>query len=118
MNYPIEIVLRGMTHAVTETLVHQAAPLAWTDDDVRDVLREILLAIDRVKNPGATAPPVTLRGFSWIVEPMDGQVIIALEIPMGVAVAGPFDIERERLDAMIARVVAASARTATGPTVH
>jgi hypothetical protein len=118
MNYDIEIVLRGMNQAVTETLVHATAPLVWTDDDVRDVLRAILLAIDRVKHPGGVAPPITLRGFSWIVEPMDGQVVIALEIPTGVAVAGPFDIERARLDSMIARVVAESTPPRVPPTVH
>jgi hypothetical protein len=57
-----------------------------------------------------------LRGFSWIVEPMGDQVVIAIEIPMGAAVAGPFTIERHRLDGMIRRVIAAAARP--GPTVH
>ena len=110
MTFDVEIVLRGMDRGATETVVHDGNdPLAWTDDDVRGVLRGILLAIDRVKNPGGMAPPVTLRGFSWIVEPVEGQVIIALEIPMGAAVAGPFAVDQKRLDGMIARVLAEAA---------
>jgi hypothetical protein len=50
---------------------------------------------------------VALRGFSWIVEPAQGGVVIAIEIPSGAAVAGPFDIEQQVLDGMIARVLAA-----------
>jgi hypothetical protein len=57
-----------------------------------------------------------MRGFSWIVEPADGGVVIALEIPMGAAVAGPFDIPQARLDALITKVIAA-ARPAR-PVVH
>jgi hypothetical protein len=47
---------------------------------------------------------------------MGDEVVIAIEIPMGAAVAGPFAIERQRLDGMIRRVIAAAARP--GPTVH
>ena len=52
---------------------------------------------------------VASRGFSWIVEPLGEEVVIAIEIPMGAAVAGPFAIEQERLDQMIRRVIAAAA---------
>jgi hypothetical protein len=110
MTFEVEIVLRGLDLGATETVVHDGNdPAAWTDDDVRGVLRGILLAIDRVKNPGGMEPPITLRGFSWIVEPVEGQVIIALEIPMGAAVAGPFAIDQKRLDGMIARVLGEAA---------
>ena len=81
--------------------------------DVETVLKQILLAIDRVKNRSAGSRHVALRGFSWIVEPVDEQVVIAIEIPMGAAVAGPFAIERARLDEMIRRVIAAAARART-----
>jgi hypothetical protein len=79
-------------------------------------LKQILLAIDRVKNPAEGARHVALRGFSWIVEPLGPDVVIAIEIPMGAAVAGPFAIEQERLDQMIRRVIAAAA--APGATIH
>ena len=68
----------------------------------------MLLAIDRAKNPGDEPRHVHLRGFSWIVEPTDGGVVIAMEIPSGAAVAGPFDIPQPRLDGMITRVLNAA----------
>jgi hypothetical protein len=111
MTFDVEIVLRENNFAVTEHVRHPVEPKAWTDRDVESVLKGILLAIDRVKHPEATDRYVALRGFSWIVEPTDGGVVIAIEIPMGAAVAGPFDIDQGRLDAMINRVLA-SARPA------
>jgi hypothetical protein len=103
--FDIEIVLRDTDRAVTERASHPVAPREWTSDDVREVLKALLRAIDRVKNPDAAPREVTLRGFSWIVEPSDGRVVIAIEIPTGAAVAGPFDIPRARLADMITRVV-------------
>jgi hypothetical protein len=116
MTYDVEVVLRQTDYAVTETLVHAGNDTAaWTDEDVAAVLTSILRAIDRAGNPGTAGDRhVALRGFSWIVEPSEGQVVIAIEIPMGAAVAGPFDIEAGRLDAMIVRVLAA----AKHPVVH
>lgn len=108
MTFDVEIVLRESSFAVTERVQHAREPRAWTDVDVESVLKEILLAIDRVKNPDATDRYVALRGFSWIVEPTNEGVVIAIEIPMGAAVAGPFDIEQPLLDGMITRVLASS----------
>ena len=116
MEFDVEIVLRETNHAVTEKIEHGTEPRAWRELDVETVLKQILQAIDRVKNPSAAARHVALRGFSWIVEPMGDEVVIAIEIPMGAAVAGPFAIDSERLDAMIRRVIAAAA--APGPTIH
>lgn len=116
MTFDIEIVLRERDYAVTETVRHDAVPADWTDVDVETVLKEMLLAIDRTKNPDAADRYVALRGFSWIVEPTVGGVVIALEIPSGAAVAGPFDIEQNRLDGMITRVLAAA--RPSRPTVH
>ena len=116
MEFDVEIVLRETNHAVTERIEHGTEPRAWRELDVETVLKQILLAIDRVKNPANAGRHVALRGFSWIVEPMGQEVVIAIEIPMGAAVAGPFAIESERLDAMIRRVIAAAA--APGPTIH
>jgi hypothetical protein len=40
------------------------------------------------------------------VNPYDeGGVVIAIEITMGAAIAGPFTIEKRALEAMIARVL-------------
>ena len=108
MIFDVEIVLRDRNFAVTERVQHATEPSAWTEEDVETVLKEILLSIDRVKNPAATERFVALRGFSWIVEPMEGGVVIAIEIPMGAAVAGPFDIAQPRLDGLITRVLAAA----------
>ena len=105
MTFDVEIVLRDRDYAVTERLHQPRDAAQWTDDDVAAVLREILLAIDRTRNPKATERYVALRGFSWIVEPAQGGVVIAIEIPSGAAVAGPFAIEQGALDGMIGRVL-------------
>lgn len=117
MTFDVEIVLRERDYAVTERLVHGGndAP-NWTDADVEWVLKSILRAINRAKNPGQADAHVALRGFSWIAEPTADGVVIAIEIPMGAAVAGPFDIPQPRLDRMIARVIAAA--SPERPTVH
>jgi hypothetical protein len=110
MTFEVEIVLRERNYAVTETIQHTGnAPAEWTDLDVEDVLKAMLLAIDRVRHPGSGDRYVALRGFSWIVEPTQGGVVIAMEIPTGAAVAGPFDVPQARLDGMISRVLAAAA---------
>jgi hypothetical protein len=117
MFFDIEIVLRDRDQAITERLEHDGSePRDWTELDVDAVLKSMLLAIDRAKNPGAGERYVALRGFSWIVEPSEGGVVIALEIPMGAAVAGPFDIPQQRLDSLIGRVIA-TARPVS-PVVH
>ena len=116
MEFDVEIVLREQNVATTERLEHGTEPRAWQELDVETVLKNILLAIDRAKNPGSATRFVALRGFSWIVEPVGEQVVIAIEIPMGAAVAGPFAIDAPRLDALIRRVIAAAALP--GPTIH
>jgi len=105
MIFDVEIVLRERNVAVTEQLQHPVAAAEWTEQDVETILKEILLAIDRAKNPGATGQHVALRGFSWIAEPTPEGVVIAIEIPMGAAVAGPFAIAQPALNAMITRVM-------------
>ena len=116
MEFDVEIVLRETNQAVTERLTHPTATPTWSELDVEAVLKQILLAIDRVKNPADGARHVALRGFSWIVEPMGDEVVIAIEIPMGAAVAGPFAIDQARLDHLIRRVIAAAA--SAGSTIH
>ena len=110
MIFPVEVVLKGRDFAVTESVVvEHGDPASWDDHAVRDVLVQILRAIDRAQNPTSTADrAVVLQGFSWIVEPTaQGGVVVAIEIPMGAAVAGPFAIDQAELDARISRVIRA-----------
>ena len=121
MVFDVEIVLRERDYAVTERVVvstpAERPGREWTDGDVEQILKEILLAIDRVKNPDAEQRYVALRGFSWIVEPIPaGGVVIAIEIPSGAAVAGPFAVEQAVLDRMIRRVLALA--NPVKPVVH
>ena len=108
MTVPVDIWLRGTDVATTETIEGvERAPHEWTDDDVRLVLGGMLRAMDRRKRPGEPDRDIALRGLSWIVNPYEeGGVVIAIEITMGAAIAGPFDIDQKALESMIARVLA------------
>jgi hypothetical protein len=81
---------------------------SWTDADVRELLRAMLLAMERLKNPGGEPPPISFRGFSWIVSPYDAGVVLHLEMQIGTASAGPFAIDEARLTGMVSRVMAAA----------
>src|SRR6185369_3654167 len=117
MTFTVEIVLRERNVAVSEQIHHVGNEAAqWNDRDVAAVLESMLLAIDRAKNPDAGQRYVALRGFSWIVEPSEGGVVIAIEIPSGAAVAGPFAIPQATLDGMIRRVLGAGG--SGRPVVH
>lgn len=120
MVFPVEVVLKGRDAAVTKSVVvSHGEPTTWNDSAVRDVLVEILRTIDRVDNPDRAGDlRIVLQGFSWIVEPVDDQVVIAIEIPMGAAVAGPFAIEQAVLDASISRVLRAERQVMQPPTIH
>jgi hypothetical protein len=120
MTFEVEVVLKGRDFAVTESLtVAQGEPSTWTDVAVRDVLVEILRAIERAENPDAPRDRVVvLQGFSWIVEPAEDQVVIAIEIPMGAAVAGPFATTVDELTAQITRVVRTERQNLAPDTVH
>ncbi len=111
MTFTVEVLLKDRQHPVVETLEHQGnEPDRWTEDDARAVLTQLLLAIDRVKNPDPkTERTVALRGFSWIVSPYTGGVVIAVEIPSGAVVAGPFAVAQARLDLLITRALAVPA---------
>jgi hypothetical protein len=102
----VDVWVRGASGAVTEKMKGVKADAeAWTDADVRMLLEQMLSAIDRAKNPGAAATVVALRGFSWIVSPEGGGVLVHLELQAGTASAGPFAISEARLSDMIARVI-------------
>jgi hypothetical protein len=119
MEFPVEIWLRGDNHATTHTIAPVTRePRAWSDGDVASILVEMLRLMDRAKNPDlAGERPVSLRGFSWIVNPFEGGgVVIALEMSLGAAVAGPFDVPEPDLTARIQRVM--NADRATTQTIH
>jgi hypothetical protein len=108
MTIPVDIWIRGTDFATTkqiDTIRHE--PATWTDEDVRAILEGMLHAMDEAKNPGQSNRVTALRGFSWIVNPFEGGVLIAIEMTLGAAVAGPFAIEKSRLEEMITRVMAA-----------
>jgi hypothetical protein len=109
MEIPLDVWLRGENHATTDVIdpVH-AEPRAWTEGDVTAVLVGMLRALERAKNPDAAPDrPIALRGFSWIVNPFDDGVVIAIELTMGAVVAGPFDIPERDLSDLIERAMAA-----------
>lgn len=117
MTVQVDICLRGDDFAVTRSIENiKREPAAWTDDDVRAVLQGMLLQMQDVKHPNEAAPPVSLRGLSWIVNPFEGGVVIAIEITLGAAVAGPFAMDQAVLEAMITRVLAPPAPSSE--TVH
>ena len=119
MNIPVDVWLRGTDVAKTSSFDGPARPpREWTDEDVQLVLGEMLRAMDRQKRPDGDEPTIALRGLSWIVNPYEeGGVVIAIEITLGAAVAGPFDIDKARLETMIARVLGAGDAPASN-TVH
>ena len=107
MKIPVDVWLRGTDVAKTASFDGPARPpTEWTDEDVQLVLMEMLRAMDRQKRPDGDEPTIALRGLSWIVNPYEeGGVVIAIEITMGAAIAGPFDIEKQALESMISRVL-------------
>ena len=107
----VDVWLRGTNFAKTHAISGIAVDAAtWTDTDVSKLLKAMLLAIHRAKNPGLNDTPVFLRGFSWIVNPFEeGGVVVAIEIQAGAAVAGPFRIDKKQLEDMISRAIATQA---------
>jgi len=120
MTVSVDIWLRGNDFATTANIDGvPRAPRDWTDDDVRLVLEGMLRAMDRLKRPGEGDREIALRGLSWIVNPYEsGGVVIAIEITLGAAIAGPFDIDQAGLEAMITRVLSVPGRIHASDTVH
>ena len=115
MSVPVDVWLRGTDVATTASIPGiLREPRAWTDDDVRAVLEGMLRAMHRAKfpiQPDDGDRPIALRGLSWIVNPFDGGgVVIAIEITLGAAIAGPFDIDQPALETMIGRVITENLR--------
>jgi hypothetical protein len=115
MTVPVDIWLRGEHHATTRTIEGFArTPSSWTDDDVRMMLEGMLTEMHRLKHPSDEQRPVALRGLSWIVNPYEeGGVVVAIEITLGAAIAGPLDIDQTTLETMIARVLSGVRGTGT-----
>lgn len=120
LNFPVDIWLRG-EHTATTRQIHGIVrePAAWTDDDVRAMLEGMLLEMHRLKHPNDDERTIALRGLSWIVNPYeDGGVVVAIEITLGAAIAGPFKIEQKTLEGMITRVMTRARSGGASPTVH
>ena len=111
MTVDVDVWLRGQDFATTRSIGGIARePSAWTDEDVRCVLEGMLGAMHRLKHPSEEPGVIALRGLSWIVNPFEtGGVVIAIEITMGAAVAGPFEIDKAELEGMIGRVLSFTA---------
>ena len=120
MELQVDVWLRGTDFAKTQIISEVSPdPSAWTDNDVSKLLKAMLLAIHRAKNPQSTDTPVYLRGFSWIVNDYDeGGVVVAIEIQTGAAVSGPFKIEKKQLEDMVSRVIAQQAAPSSTTSIH
>lgn len=102
----VDVWVRGRQDATTQRVMGiEADASEWTDKDVKKLLEGMLLAVQRENDPAAPAPQVTLRGFSWIVSPAEGGVIVHVEMQLGTASAGPFAIDEHELTEMISRVL-------------
>jgi hypothetical protein len=102
----VDVWVRGTHHAATHRITSMPSTHAtWTEDDVRRLLSEMLLALERESNPGGEPPPVTLRGFSWIVSRDQSGLLVHLDMQIGTASAGPIAIDEGRLNELIARVM-------------
>jgi hypothetical protein len=108
VTFDVEVVVRASGRVVQDTLYHDGnEPPAWTEQDVWAVLTLMLIAIDRAATGEAdVSRTVALRGLSWIVTPFDGGSAIAIEIPSGSVVAGPFDVPERTLTGLITRAIA------------
>ena len=107
MSVEVDVWVRGTLHAETYRIESLPVnPNDWSDTDVRRLLSEMLLALDREKNPGGEPPTVNLRGFSWIVSPYAGGVLVHLETQTGTASAGPLAVDEARLTALLTRALA------------
>lgn len=107
MTYDVEIMLRGNERVYTEQVHHIGNELSdWTVEDASTLMHSMLKSIDRVLNPDRDdEPPTSIRGVNWIVTMFDGQPTVALEIHSASAVAGPFGIDSERLESLLAEAV-------------
>ena len=116
----VDVWLRGENVATTRPIPGVLRPPSeWLDEDVRAVLLGMLRVMHTLKHPDESDRVVTHRGLSWIVNPYeDGGVVIAIEITLGAAIAGPFDIDKSALETMITRVLQNPAPSITSDRIH
>ena len=102
----VDVWVRGRHDARTEQVGGvESDAQAWTEADVKTLLEGMLLALQRSNDPSGEPTPITLRGFSWIVSPAQGGVLVHVEMQLGTVSAGPFAIDEHRLTDMISRVM-------------
>jgi hypothetical protein len=102
----VDVWVRGRQDAISQRVAGvEADASGWTDSDIKALLEGMLLALQRTNDPAGDPPPVTLRGFSWIVSPDQGGVLVHLEMQLGTVSAGPFAIGETKLTNMITRVI-------------
>ena len=102
----VDVWVRGTQRAQTYQITSVPDdPEEWDESDVRTLLSEMLLALEHDRNPDGEPPPVTLRGFSWIVSPYQSGVLVHVEMQSGTASAGPIAIDERRLTEMLAHVM-------------
>ena len=102
----VDVWVRGAAGAVTQKMKGVSADAdSWTVADVKHLLEQMLKAIDRTRDPKSDPETIAMRGFSWIVSPDQGGVLVHLELQSGTASAGPFAIDETRLSDMITRVI-------------
>jgi hypothetical protein len=83
MDISVDVWLRGQNHATTYVINPVGRePRSWTEGDVSAVLVGMLRMIERARYPDAAPDrPVTVRGFSWIVNPFEeGGVVFYIEM--------------------------------------
>jgi hypothetical protein len=106
MTFEIDVWVRGAQHAKTHHVDSiEAKATDWGEAEVRQLVTEMLLALNREKHPGAEPPPLTMRGFSWIVSPFESGVVLHLEMHIGTVSAGPFPIGATRLTELMTRMI-------------
>ncbi len=103
----VEVWVRGRQDATTERIAGiENDAGSWSDDEVKTLLEGMLLALQRTNDPSGDPPPITFRGFSWIVSPADeGGVLLHVEMQLGTVSAGPFVVAEDRLTTMVSRVI-------------
>ena len=85
----VDVWVRGAAGAVTQKMKGVSTDVAsWTVADVKLLLEQMLKALDRARDPNSEPASVAMRGFSWIVSPDQGGVLVHLELQLGTASAG------------------------------
>src|SRR5262245_3071499 len=114
MTFTLELIPRGSHDVISQSVHHPTDPLGWNEHDAATVMKVMLRALDRLGREGEPGErAIVLRGISWIVSPYEGGVVIALDIPSGQAVAGPFAIDSLRLQELIESAIALESRDTT-----